>query len=106
VEAQRFTMEMQPLINDAGFKISTGRMDPVTALLVLRRRIGYFAEQLESCSICRRDIKMAEEFDQFMIDAKQARTTYFQTSKLKAFKMFAKFEWNLLRACLKWTVGI
>jgi hypothetical protein len=85
--------------------VLSGQMDPVIAGLVLRRNTGMFINRAEPCDICKRDLKMAVEFDQLMIDAKTARLTY-AASKWRAFKMFWRFQWNVLRAVLRWVIGI
>ena len=104
--ADQFTQAVFPLIQDTGMQIATGVLDPVTALLVLRRRFGNTALEFEECKICKQDIEMAMELDQFMINAKAARIEYLQRSRWRAFKMFWRFEWNVARACLKWVFGI
>jgi adenylate cyclase len=104
--ADQFTQAVFPLIQDTGMQIATGVLDPVTALLVLRRRFGNVALEFEECKICKQDIEMAMEFDQFMINAKAARTEYLQRSRWRALVMFGKFQKNVLRACIKWVVGL
>jgi hypothetical protein len=100
--ADKFTQATLPIVRDAGMQIATGVLDPVTGLLVLRRRFGNVALEFEDCSICRKDIEMAMEFDQLMIDAKAARTEYLQRSHWRGFQMFLNFQMNVARACLRW----
>ena len=106
INADRFTQATTPLIHDAGMQIAAGVLDPVIALLILRRRIGFVAEQLESCEVCRRDIQLGEEHDQMMINGKQTREEYRTGNRWRALVMFAKFEKNVLRACIKWVIGL
>jgi hypothetical protein len=102
VEAQQFVAQMQPLVNDVGFKISAGSMSVVTAFMVMARRCLHIGQQFEPCSVCRKDLVMFQELIQFGINAKETRTTYFASSKWRALKLFAGFEINILRACFKW----
>lgn len=104
--ASAFASQMTSLVNDAGMQIASGSLDPVVALLVFRRRIGFIAEQFESCEICRRDIVMAEMFDQYMIDAKQARLSWIGSRRWQALKMYFKFQVNIVRGIFKWVPEI
>jgi len=102
VKANRFTESVMQIVRESGFQIASGSLDPVTALLVLRRRVGFIAEQFEGCGVCRRDIVMSEEFDQYMIDAKQARLTWVGKRRWQALKMYARFQVNIVRGIFKW----
>lgn len=104
--ASAFASQMTSLVNDAGMQIASGSLDPVVALLVFRRRIGFIAEQFESCKVCRQDIAMAEEFDQYMIDAKQARSTWVGKHRWQALKMYLRFQGNIVRGTWKWVPEI
>ena len=104
--ATEFASQMTHLVNDTGYAIASGSLDPVVALLVFRRRIGFVAEQFESCKICRQDIVMAEEFDQYMIDAKQVRLSWIGKHRWEALKMYGKFQVNIIRGIFKWVPEI
>ena len=85
--------------------LERNKLDSVTALLVLRRDIGVIAGQLDECWICAKDLQMSVQFDSLMIQAKTTRETY-KHSKWRAIKMFLAFEKNVLRAAIRWTLGI
>jgi len=105
-KANHFTEGMMQIVRESGFQIAAGTLDPVTALLVLRRRVGFIAEQFEGCVVCRRDIVMSEEFDQYMIDAKQARLTWVGKRRWQALVMYGKFQVNIVRGIFKWVPEI
>ena len=106
MQATRFSETTTPIIYEIGMQIATGVFDPVTALLVLRRRFGYVALEFEECNRCRPTIEMSMDFDQLMIDAKQTRDEYLTGNRWKALGMFLKFQWHIFRACLKWVLGL
>jgi hypothetical protein len=82
--------------------LETGKLDPVTGFLLMRRDLAGIAERLEKCSVCRRDLRMAAQFDIYMIQAKEARTRWVGKRKWAAFKMYARFQTNIIRGILLW----
>jgi hypothetical protein len=100
-----FYRALTPLLRDGARQVEGG-VDPVVAAIVLRRRIGFEAERWEKCGVCRRDIVMAEDFDQYMVNAKQTRLTWVQGQRLQAAKMYWAFQKSVLRGVLKWVLGI
>jgi hypothetical protein len=85
--------------------IHLNRVDTSIAVLMLRQQLADYAAALEDCKICRRDILMSKELDKLMIDAKGVRQTYF-VNRWKGFKMFLRFEKNVLRAACKWVLHL
>jgi hypothetical protein len=102
-QAQKIRESMTPILEQMGYFVAAGH-DPVIALLILRRRIGFLAEQFEGCPLCRKDIELGEEHDQYMIDAKQARMTWVRGRRREAARMYWKFQSSVLRGIWMWVV--
>lgn len=85
--------------------IARGNLDLVVAILIMRRDLGKFAERIESCAVCREDITMVREFDQYMINAKMARITFSERQqRRKALGMYWDFQKSVIYGAWIWAV--